>query len=121
MHQPSIMKGSTWRRHYIPSIWLRAGFRVLLTATPFYNDVRDFLRYIGLLLPSNPDVKATFTSSRVRQIVEAPPGTEDERLLCSREFVTKHILSKEVHHRSATSAGEDIVLSNLEWFKQAAN
>ncbi|OJZ81914.1 hypothetical protein ASPFODRAFT_37063 [Aspergillus luchuensis CBS 106.47] len=24
--------------------------------------------------------------SRVRQVVEAPPGTEDERLLCSREF-----------------------------------
>ncbi|PWY66464.1 putative DNA repair helicase rad5,16, partial [Aspergillus heteromorphus CBS 117.55] len=83
--------------------WLRAGFRILLTATPFYNDVRDFLGYIGLLLRSNPAAKATFTSSRVRQIVEAPPGTEDERLLCSQEFVTKHILSKEVQDTNTIS------------------
>ncbi|TPR10717.1 KR domain family protein [Aspergillus niger] len=114
------MRSSTWRRHYISSIWLRAGFRVLLTATPFYNDVRDFLGYIGLLLPSNPDVKATFTSSRVRQIVEAPPGTEVERLLCIREFVTKHILSKErVTQTLATLRVDDENIAvSIQWKRQ---
>ncbi|RAK83595.1 hypothetical protein BO79DRAFT_222375 [Aspergillus costaricaensis CBS 115574] len=58
-----------------------------------------------------------YIAIRVRQIVGAPPGTEDERLLCSREFVTKHIniiLSLE-ENTAATYDPPNAGLSAADW------
>lgn len=75
--------------------WLHAGFRLLLTATPFYNDVKDFLGYKNLLLRPNSQANTTMGSARVHQITDAVAGSDDEKILCSRQFLTKHILNKD--------------------------
>lgn len=63
--------------------WLNAGFGLLLTATQFYNGVRDFLGYKNLLLRSREGMHISMSNVRATAIADASPGTEDEKLLCS--------------------------------------
>lgn len=72
--------------------WLNAGFRLLLTATPFHNGVRDFIEYQNLLLRSRSGVHISMSNARATAIADASPGFEDEKLLCSPQFLAKHIL-----------------------------
>ncbi|OJI83166.1 hypothetical protein ASPTUDRAFT_31185 [Aspergillus tubingensis CBS 134.48] len=63
--------------------WLNAGFRLLLTAAPFYNGIRDFFGYKNLLLRSRTGVYISMSNARATAIADASPGSEDEKLLCN--------------------------------------
>lgn len=82
--------------------WLKAKFNLLLTATPFFNDLHDFMGYYKLLLAPNPKAAKKFSDKRVAQILEAAPGSADEALLCSQEFVSAHIFAKNIDPQTAS-------------------
>ncbi|KAI2815521.1 hypothetical protein CBS115989_7593 [Aspergillus niger] len=52
------------------------------------DEYRTFVR-------SNTNADVTMSTARLNEMVEAAPGTDDEKLLCSRQFLRKHIFTKE--------------------------
>lgn len=52
------------------------------------DEYRTFVR-------SNTNADVTMSTARLNEMVEAAPGTDDEKLLCIRQFLRKHIFTKE--------------------------
>ncbi|PYH53090.1 uncharacterized protein BO96DRAFT_345905 [Aspergillus niger CBS 101883] len=76
--------------------WLKAHFILLLTATPFFNDIRDFMGYDKLLLPSNPEVTQRMSGPRIAQLLNTVPQSTEQSILCSREFVEARGFGKDI-------------------------
>ncbi|PYI32049.1 hypothetical protein BP00DRAFT_342443, partial [Aspergillus indologenus CBS 114.80] len=75
------------------SQWLQASFNLLLTATPFFCGIRDFESYALILLRSCPSVANAYDPTRMTGIVHSVVGSDDAEILCSREFVSKHVMA----------------------------
>ncbi|GLA15339.1 hypothetical protein AnigIFM62618_001859 [Aspergillus niger] len=52
------------------------------------DEYRTFVR-------SNTNADVTMSTARLNEVVEAAPGTDDEKLLFRRQFLRKHIFTKE--------------------------
>ncbi|GKZ65773.1 hypothetical protein AnigIFM50267_010129 [Aspergillus niger] len=74
-----------------------AHFILLLTATPFFNDIRDFMGYYKLFLPSNPEVTQRMSGPRIARVLDAVPQSTEQSILCSREFVEARVFGKDIN------------------------
>ncbi|PYH90759.1 hypothetical protein BO71DRAFT_461603 [Aspergillus ellipticus CBS 707.79] len=72
--------------------WLEARFNLLLSATPFFNSIRDFSSYTKLLLPACG--RDTAHGNNIPALLTAKPGSSEEQYLCSQEFVNNCVFEK---------------------------
>lgn len=80
----------------LAGMWLHAPFNLLLTATPFFRDIRDFDSYAPILLWPYPLPANAYDPTRLTSIFHSAFGSDDSRILCSREFVFKHVLAPDI-------------------------